>query len=107
MSSAWDLVRVVSLMERSNLTTRELAAVMTRVALKDFTFSDGTFVPKGTMVSAAAQSIHLDSDYYENGDVFDPWRFSSMRDEEGESVKHQLVATNVEYIAFGHGRHAW
>ncbi|OBZ73435.1 hypothetical protein A0H81_06609 [Grifola frondosa] len=43
---------------------------------------------------------------YAAPDVFDPWRFASMRDEAGEGRKHQMVTTSVDYIAFGHGRHA-
>ena len=38
--------------------------------------------------------------------AFNPWRFSDIRDEEGEGMKHQLVATATEYVPFGHGRHA-
>jgi cytochrome P450 len=80
---------------------------MSRLALKDFTFSDGTFIPKGTLISAAAGPIHGDNEIYPNAAVFDPFRFSKMRDEEGEGVKHHLVTTQPDYVPFGHGRHAW
>ena len=80
---------------------------MSRVAMQDHTFSDGTFVPKGSFVSVAARSVHTDSEFYENPEVFDPWRFANMRDEDGEGTKHQLVSTAPDYVPFGHGRHAW
>lgn len=80
---------------------------MSRLALKDYTFSDGTFVPKGSMISVAARAIHTDPEFYDNPEVFDPWRFANMRTEEGEELKHQLVATAADYVPFGHGRHAW
>ena len=92
------------------LSTTCIGAVsMFRVAMKDFTFSDGLFVPKGAFISATASAIHKDPEYYgEDADVFNPWRFADIRDVDGaESVKHQLVATGAEYIPFGHGRHAW
>ncbi|KAJ3559201.1 hypothetical protein NM688_g483 [Phlebia brevispora] len=79
---------------------------MSRMALQDYTFSDGTFVPKGSMVSVAARPVHMDDEFYENAEVFDPWRFANMRDEDGEGTKHQLVNTGPEFIPFGHGRHA-
>ncbi|KAH7926847.1 cytochrome P450 [Leucogyrophana mollusca] len=79
---------------------------MGRKALKDFTFSDGTFVPKGTIVSVASYATHHDDTVYENADVFEPFRFADLREEEGEAVKHQMVSTNLEYLPFGHGRHA-
>jgi len=79
---------------------------VTRKALKDFTFSDGTFIPKNTLVSAAAGPIHLDAANYEHADVFDGFRFASMRDGDGQGVKHQMVSTTSDYLPFGHGRHA-
>ena len=80
---------------------------LTRKAMKDFRFSDGTLIPEGAFVSAAFMSIHHDEAYYENPDVFDPLMFADIRNEEGEGLKHQMVSTSLEYIPFGHGRHAW
>ncbi|KAH7926831.1 cytochrome P450 [Leucogyrophana mollusca] len=79
---------------------------MSRKALKDFTFSDGTFVPKGSVVSVASHAIHHDDVIYENPDVFEPFRFADLREEEGEALKHQMVSTGLEFLPFGHGRHA-
>ncbi|PSS38083.1 hypothetical protein PHLCEN_2v63 [Hermanssonia centrifuga] len=79
---------------------------MTRLAMQDFTFSDGTFVPKGSLVSVAAGPMHQDEEFYENAEIFNPWRFVDMREEEGEGTKHQMVSTSLEYVTFGHGRHA-
>ena len=80
---------------------------LTRKALKDFTFSDGTFVPKGTVVVAAIRSIHYDETFYENVHTFKPFRFSDLHEEDGEGVKHQFTLTRTEYLPFGHGRYAW
>ncbi|KAH7906709.1 cytochrome P450 [Hygrophoropsis aurantiaca] len=79
---------------------------MSRKALKDFTFSDGTFIPKGTMVSVASHAIHHDSGIYDDADRFDPFRFADLRTEDGEAMKHQMVSTNPDFLSFGHGRHA-
>ncbi|KAF8844182.1 cytochrome P450 [Paxillus ammoniavirescens] len=82
------------------------AVVMTRKAMKDFTFSDGTVLPNGTIVTIASQATHLDNGIYENAEKFDPFRFSNMRDEDGDGAKHSFVSTNPECLMFGHGRHA-
>ncbi|KAJ3478571.1 hypothetical protein NLI96_g9660 [Meripilus lineatus] len=79
---------------------------MTRKAVKDFRFSDGTVIPAGGFVSAASMTIHHDNEYYSDPEVFDPWRFADLREEEGEGLKHQMVSTSLEYIPFGHGKHA-
>jgi Cytochrome P450 len=76
-----------------------------RQALKDFTFSDGTYIPKGTFVSAAMS--HHDDDVYPDAGTFKGFRFSDIREEDGEGTKNQMVATSLEFLTFGHGRHSW
>jgi len=80
---------------------------MTRTVLKDFTFSDGTTLPAGTTVSAAAYSTHTDENNYLDAAEFQGFRFAEMRDSgDGQALKHHMVTPNHDYIAFGHGRHA-
>ncbi|PIL31339.1 cytochrome P450 [Ganoderma sinense ZZ0214-1] len=79
---------------------------LTRKVMKDITLSDGTFLPKGTLVVAAAHSTHHDEANYQDAEAFDPFRFAKMREAEGESLKYQFVNTSLDYISFGHGRHA-
>ena len=78
-----------------------------RKALKDFTFSDGTFIPKGTMMVTAAQAMHHDEEFYECAHEFEPFRFADLQEENDECVKHQLASTTNEYLTFGLGRRAW
>ncbi|KAJ7477068.1 cytochrome P450 [Mycena galericulata] len=73
-----------------------------------FTFSDGTTVPAGCFVNVATGPTHHNPAIYPNPDEFDALRFYRMRvedDEEG-NIRHQLVATNLDYLPWGHGRHA-
>ncbi|KAH9838661.1 cytochrome P450 [Rhodofomes roseus] len=83
------------------------AISVNRKALQDFTFLDGTFVPKGTFVAAAARPIHWDEEHYANPEAFDPWRFANMSNRNFKTAaSEQLVKTNDHYLLFGHGRHA-
>ncbi|GJJ15197.1 hypothetical protein Clacol_009473 [Clathrus columnatus] len=77
-----------------------------RLSLKDFTFSDGTLIPKGSLLSVANRPIHRDEEKYPNGDKFDGFRFARIRAEDGLNTTHQFVNTSPDYIPFGHGRHA-
>ena len=90
-----------------HLFSRVRVVSVTRLALKDVTFSDGTFVPAGTLLSAASWATHHDDAVYPDAHVFDPFRFARMREVQGEGTKHQFVNTSPDYISFGHGRHAW
>ena len=78
-----------------------------RKAQKDVMLSNGVTIPRGTLVAAAAESTHHDDILYKNAEVFDPFRFARQREAEGESTKHQFANTSVEYVPFGHGKHAW
>ncbi|KAI0046805.1 cytochrome P450 [Auriscalpium vulgare] len=77
-----------------------------RSALKPFTFSDGTTIPAGTLVACTSRALHHDDEIYPDADEFKGFRFSSLREQEGQSTKHQMVAIDQEYLAFGLGRHA-
>ncbi|KAK7686505.1 hypothetical protein QCA50_010103 [Cerrena zonata] len=79
---------------------------LTRKALQSITLSSGTFIPAGTMLTAASLPTHMDPNNYSDPTVFNPWRFSEIRGQDGESTRHQFVSTSVEYIPFGHGKHA-
>jgi len=82
------------------------ATSMDRLALKDFIFSDGTRIPKGTLVYAASIPAHRNNDVYPDAEVFDPFRFSKIREEEGKGTSNQFVATSNDYIIFGHGKNS-
>ncbi|KAF8528499.1 cytochrome P450 [Hysterangium stoloniferum] len=88
---------------KESLRMNGSAVIMTRKALMDFTFSDGTVIPKGTFISAAATPMHLDDEVYADAGVFNGFRFSGIN---GQGVKSQLSSTNPDFIRFGHGRHA-
>ncbi|PBK74138.1 cytochrome P450 [Armillaria solidipes] len=79
---------------------------MGRTVRKDFVFSDGSVVPAGAHVSVAAVATHLDLNNYEDPYEFKPWRFSEMREKDGESIHHQMVTPRLDYILFGIGRTA-
>ncbi|OBZ73430.1 Ent-kaurene oxidase [Grifola frondosa] len=104
--AAMDKMRKIdSFLKESQRMMGPGALSMMRKAMRDVAFGDGTFIPAGTIVSVAAM-VHHDEAAYEAPDVFDPWRFASMRDEAGEGTKYQMVSTSVDYLVFGYGRHA-
>ncbi|OAG35209.1 hypothetical protein AYO21_10607 [Fonsecaea monophora] len=77
-----------------------------RIALKDTTLSDGTFVPKGTWVTVPSYPMYMDDDYYENAHEFDAFRFSKKREKSGQETAFSFVQTSTTYLHFGHGKHA-
>ena len=85
---------------------------MQRVATKDLTLSDGTRIPKGTVVGAAADQLQRDPASLENAHAFDPFRYtrithSAAAEEEDAALKLQATTTSMEYLPFGHGPYAW
>ena len=98
---------VLTFAHNTSILTSLLLGGVWRKALKDFVFSDGTFIPKGTLIGVATRSVHHDEKFYRNANVFQPFRFAGMHEDDGEDTKGQLVSTTMEYLAFGHGKHAW
>ena len=75
--------------------------------MKDYTFSDGTFIPKGILVAVATRCLQHDEKLIENPNVFRPFRFAEMYKEDNDDTKGQLVSTSMENLDFGHGKHPW
>ena len=83
---------------------------MQRKAMKDFTFSDGTLIPKGTMLAATIAPVNMDEEIYEDPLTFKPFRFAEARkeaDDARDAAKNQMVTTSPQHLQFGHGKHAW
>ncbi|KAF8552120.1 hypothetical protein OG21DRAFT_1524005 [Imleria badia] len=57
------------------------------------------------LIVAPSLCLHLDNKHYDNAHVFDPFRFSNLRDE-GEGANRQFASTSPEYLPFGHGKYA-
>lgn len=94
---------------------------MNRIAIDDYTFADGSFVPKGTNIVLAADHAHMNPDTYPDPEKFDPFRFIKMKldNANGSSPasetplsalssvkKFDMVSTSSDSLGFGHGRHA-
>jgi len=79
---------------------------MSRLARKPFTFSDGTYIPKGTLVEVAVFATHRDDTNYPEPSKFSPFRFVDKNSKENDGRKADMVSTHADFLAFGHGVHA-
>ncbi|KAJ7359569.1 cytochrome P450 [Mycena albidolilacea] len=100
------LVKLDSFLKESARFVPGGAVAVLRQVMKDFTFSDGTTVPAGALIGIPILSEHHDETNYTNAGVFDGFRFSRMREQAGEGIKHQMVTPTPDYLSFGLGRHA-
>ncbi|KIJ54141.1 hypothetical protein M422DRAFT_241394 [Sphaerobolus stellatus SS14] len=92
---------------REVLRVSALGAVnMTRTALQDHTFSDGTTIPKGSRLYIAHISRHMDEHIYSNANEFNGFRFSDLGDSDLSPERKQAVATSPDFLTFGHGKNA-
>ncbi|KAF8159223.1 cytochrome P450 [Crassisporium funariophilum] len=81
---------------------------VTRVAVSDYTFQDGTYLPQGITIGVALQNAHLNPEIYANPLEFDGFRFVKMKANESQNgeKKYEMVSPSNDSLAFGHGRHA-
>lgn len=78
-----------------------------RKALKGFTLSDGTYIPKDTVTIAASKVVSADPANYANPDQFDGLRFYNPRHELPELQKiSQFYSISKSHLHFGARRHA-
>ncbi|KAH9975530.1 cytochrome P450 [Lactifluus volemus] len=82
--------------------------LVTRLVLRPFTFSNGVTVPPGVLVAVPAGAAHRDEEVYTNADKFEGFRFSKLRERDGDGVttRHQIVSVSPEHVPWGLGRHA-
>ncbi|PPR07181.1 hypothetical protein CVT26_012611 [Gymnopilus dilepis] len=97
------------------------AFAISRKAMKDFTFSNGLFLPKGTEVAIATYATQTDEasawpgKNYVDPLTFKPFRFCESRgpanaggtESDFNAQKHSdLISPSPTYLSFGSGRHA-
>ncbi|KIL65509.1 hypothetical protein M378DRAFT_76984, partial [Amanita muscaria Koide BX008] len=100
------LRKVDSFIKESLRLSNFALVTMSRKALRDFTFSDGTTIPAGSTMAVPFNGVNTDPNDYSDPSVFDGFRFEKLRGQDGESMKHQITSLGVDYILFGNGRHA-
>ncbi|KAJ7591499.1 cytochrome P450 [Mycena floridula] len=110
-SEGWSKVAMVqmrkldSFLKESSRIYSSSANIM-RMTTQKFTFSDGTTVPAGYFVHVINRAMCFDKRCYPNPEEFQPFRFSDLRQQEGESIKHQMSTPGIDHLLFGIGRHA-
>jgi len=105
-SAIGKLRKVDSFLRESQRLSGNGAFSVRRKVLKDFTFSNGTTIPAGCMIGIPHRSVHCDPENYSDPEIFDGFRYSKMRENEGESTKHGMATLAPDYLIFGQGRHA-
>ena len=108
-----NLVSMDRFMHESARMNNAFLLTAERVAMDDFTFSDGTFIPKGTTLAVPQMALHRDQDFWSEPAAFAPSRFERNTSEqcdtgEDRDRSSQLSDTNdARYVHFGHGKHTW
>ncbi|KAL3443342.1 cytochrome P450 [Aspergillus insuetus] len=74
-----------------------------REATKTMRLSNGTVIPKGSMLFVTNTALR-DPKIYHNPDTFDPYRFANLRAAGSKSA--YLVSPSPEHLGFGLGKHA-
>ena len=97
------LRRLDSFMRESQRFNPPTLLSMHRVLLQRAQLSDSTTLPKGAHISMAVNSIQNDPETTPEPDKFDGFRYSRLREREGEAHLHQFSTTQSRVLNFGHG----
>ncbi|KAH0592036.1 hypothetical protein MHUMG1_10247 [Metarhizium humberi] len=82
------------------------ASALARLALRDYTFSNGLHIPKGSAIFTPNAPLFQDERFYPDPQRFDGFRFSKMRHDPKLVSSCDLTSTNERSMHFGIGRHA-
>jgi hypothetical protein len=95
-------------------------AMIVRLSMNDFTFSDGTFIPRGTNMAVTGRAINQDevlvllrlpdgfrSDSFQQRYYPNPHEFQGFRFADKDPLRWQMTSLNSEFMTYGIGRHAW
>ncbi|CUS09025.1 unnamed protein product [Tuber aestivum] len=81
-----------------------------RKVMKNYTLSDGTYLPKGTLVTAPYSMFSVDPDFIEDPEVFDGFRwYKKSLGTEGGGGPGRIqywATTSPKDLNWGHGKHA-
>ena len=77
-----------------------------RLAVDDFTFSNGVHIPKGTLIHCPVSAIEADPILYSEPEVFKPWRFVPDASKP-EQPRKEMTTIGPDFLPFGYGRGAW
>lgn len=100
------LVKIDSFMRESQRYNSIVPLTCMRKALQPFTLSDGTHIPRGTILVTPAIATHFDDEHYADAASFDPSRYVPVADAKQGGAPKQYVTTTAEYVPFGHGKYA-
>ncbi|RAR02006.1 cytochrome p450 [Stemphylium lycopersici] len=101
------MVKMDSWMKEAQRFNPLLLITFERVVHRPFTLSSGLIIPAHTTIGIPTQAITMNPDLYPDPEIYDPWRFSKLREESVENEgKAQYVASNPASMSFGYGRHA-
>ncbi|KAJ4270525.1 hypothetical protein NW762_002212 [Fusarium torreyae] len=118
------LIRIDSSIRESQRLSNFAANLVERQVVADEGLHNPDFgwtLPRGAFVTVNLQGTHHDDEIYKNAMTYDPWRYSSVREDweaktaeekkekedQGKKVRGLgMVTTSDSHLAFGHGRHA-
>ncbi|KAG1747656.1 cytochrome P450 [Suillus lakei] len=69
-----------------------------RQVMRNFSLSDGTFLPKDCFIAVSLPPFHCDGTAYEAPDEFRPFRFV-------DNQEHSMTTITPQWLFFGHGKH--
>ncbi|KAJ5003486.1 Cytochrome P450 monooxygenase ATR2 [Colletotrichum sp. SAR 10_66] len=92
--------------ETQRLNPPDLASFQRKV-MSDITLSNGLRIPKGARIALPTGAINMDSQFFEDPETFDGFRYYKLRMESEEARKSsQMVTVGKKDLTWGYGRHA-
>lgn len=106
VSIRWILVGHYWSVDNKGRVSWSLSVSVQRKVLRDFTFSDGSYVPAGNVICVPQQAVMRDERYYENPNEFMPFRFVANQ-EDGEAADQKFTDLKPHFYLWGAAKNPW
>ncbi|MCJ1424276.1 hypothetical protein MMC29_002163, partial [Sticta canariensis] len=78
-----------------------------RKVLRDFTFSDGSYVPAGNVICVPQQAVMRDARYYDRPNEFLPFRFVANQEEIDDVANQKFTDLKPHFYLWGAAKNPW
>ncbi|TLD22141.1 hypothetical protein PspLS_08175 [Pyricularia sp. CBS 133598] len=99
----YDMRLTESVLKESQRMKPIARCTMNRMVIEDVQLSDGTLLPKQTLLGVSVDRM-WDESVYENPHEWDGWRFYKKYQQSPDARDVSIVNTGPNYLAWGHGK---
>ncbi|KAJ5943940.1 hypothetical protein N7516_004108 [Penicillium verrucosum] len=100
------LLKLDSFLKESQRVATPILYTKGRMAQKEVRLKSGAILAPGTPLGVPLWPLTHDPEFWEEPDMFDPWRHEKLGQQQGNHIDNLMTAVRPGWLLWGRGRHA-